>query len=260
MGILNVTSDSFSDGGRFLSPDSALEQAALMVTEGADIIDVGGESTRPRAVSISVNEELDRIAPVIESIVAELDVTVSIDTNKAEIMQAAVELGASMINDVFALRREGAIEMAAELNCAICLMHMQGEPESMQQAPHYDRLPDDVIDFLQGRVDACEAFGIGRDRLIIDPGFGFGKSDRHNLEILANLDQFAALGLPILVGLSRKQTLGKLTGQSVHGRTAASVAAELIAVQKGASFVRTHNVAATVDAMTVLQAVDDLSE
>ncbi len=256
MGILNVTPDSFSDGGQFLSADEALRHAAVMVDAGVDIIDVGGESTRPGASDTSVQEELERVIPVIERIAASFEVVVSIDTSKPEIMRAAVVAGATMINDVYALRRPGAIETAASLDSIICLMHMQGEPRSMQNAPRYKALPGDVIDFLAARVSACVAAGIGLERLVVDPGFGFGKNDRHNLEILAKLEQFAELDLPLLVGWSRKKTLGNLTGKSLRERGAAGVAAAIIAVQKGASIVRTHDVAATIDGLTVLRAVE----
>ena len=255
MGILNVTPDSFADGGRFLSADAALEQAASMSEQGADIIDVGGESTRPGAQPLPVQQELDRILPVIESITAQFDVAVSVDTSKPEVMQAAVAAGAVLINDVFALQREGAMGVAAGLDAAICLMHMLGDPRTMQVRPEYRELPGDIIDFLGERVGACREAGIDADRLIVDPGFGFGKNDRHNLKILANLEQFRDLKLPILVGLSRKRTLGILTGKDADQRLAAGVAAAVIAVSKGANIVRTHDVGPTVDALRVFDAV-----
>ncbi|MGI9204060.1 MAG: dihydropteroate synthase [Woeseiaceae bacterium] len=255
MGVLNVTPDSFSDGGQFLSADKALARAAAMVDAGVDIIDVGGESTRPGAEEISVQEELDRMISIVEGIAKQLDVVLSVDTSKPEIMRAAEAAGATMINDVYALRRPGAMQAAASLESMIVLMHMQGEPGSMQKAPRYNTLPGDVIDFLADRVSTCVESGIDRERLIVDPGFGFGKNDRHNVEILAKLEQFADLRLPLLVGLSRKKTLGNLTGRSVQDRGAAGIAAALVAVQKGASIVRTHDVAATIDALAVLQAV-----
>ena len=256
MGILNVTPDSFSDGGQFLSVDKALDHAAAMVDAGVHIIDVGGESTRPGALEIPIQEELDRVIPVIERIAADLDVVVSIDSSKPEIMRAAVAAGATMINDVYALRRPGALDTAAALDSMIILMHMQGEPGSMQESPDYDVLPGDVIEFLTARVSACAAAGIIRERIVVDPGFGFGKNDRHNLEILTKLEQFAELDLPLLVGLSRKKTLGNLTGKSVRDRGAAGIAAAIIAVQKGARIVRTHDVAATIDALAVFRAVE----
>ena len=257
MGILNVTPDSFSDGGRFLSADAALEQAASMSEQGADIIDVGGESTRPGAQPLPVQQELERILPVIESIAARFDVAVSVDTSKPEVMQAAVAAGAVLINDVFALQREGAMEVAAGLDAASCLMHMQGDPWTMQVRPEYRELPGEIIDFLGERIGACREAGIDADRLIVDPGFGFGKNDQHNLKILANLAQFRALELPLLVGLSRKRTLGNLTGKEAGQRVAAGVAAAVIAVSNGANIVRTHDVGPTVDALRVFDAVAD---
>lgn len=258
MGIINVTPDSFSDGGQFLSSEDALRRAASMVDAGADIVDIGGESTRPGASDTSVQVELDRVMPVIEGIVSRLDIPVSIDTSKPEVMRLAVAAGAAMVNDVYALRREGAIEAVAELGVPVCLMHMRGTPRSMQKAPTYSALPGDVINFLADRIETCVAGGISRECLIVDPGFGFGKTDRHNLEILANLSQFKELGLPLLVGLSRKRTLGQLTGKSADQRVAAGVAAAVIAVQNGANIVRTHDVAETVDALMVVNALAKL--
>ena len=255
MGILNVTPDSFSDGGRFLSADAALQQAASMSEQGADIIDVGGESTRPGAEELPVQQELDRILPVIQSITARLDVAVSVDTSKPEVMRAAVAAGAVLINDVFALQREGAMQAAAGLDAAICLMHMRGSPAAMQDRPAYEELPREIIDFLDERVRACSDAGIDDDRLIVDPGFGFGKNDQHNMKILANLGEFGALRLPLLVGLSRKRTLGKLTGKEADQLVAAGVAAAVIAVSNGANIVRTHDVGPTVDALSVFDAV-----
>ena len=255
MGVLNVTPDSFSDGGRFISAGAAIEQATSMAEQGADIIDVGGESTKPGSDELPVQVELDRILPVIESIAERLDVVVSVDTSKPEVMQAAVAAGAGLINDVFALQRDGAMEAAAGLNAAICVMHMQGEPRTMQVRPEYKALPDDIIDFLTERVRACTAAGIDSRRLIVDPGFGFGKNDGHNLKILANLERFRDLKLPLLVGLSRKRTLGNLTGKASDERVAAGVAAAVIAASKGANIVRTHDVGPTVDALKILDAV-----
>ncbi|MDX1403663.1 MAG: dihydropteroate synthase [Woeseiaceae bacterium] len=255
MGVLNVTPDSFSDGGWFQSADAAFEQAETMAAEGADIIDVGGESTRPGAEELPVQQELDRVMPVIERIVQRLDIAVSIDTSKPEVMREAVAAGVALINDVFALRKEGALEAAAKGDAAVCLMHMQGTPQTMQDAPKYRDLPGEIIDFLAERVRVCREAGMGTERLLVDPGFGFGKTDRHNLAILANLDEFRALKLPILVGLSRKQTLGKLTGRGAGERLAAGLAAAVIAVANGASMVRTHDVAPTVDALKVFDAV-----
>jgi len=255
MAILNVTPDSFSDGGRFLDPENALRQAAGMIDAGADIVDVGGESTRPGADEISVQEELDRILPVIESLAGGFEIPISVDTSKPDVMRAAVGAGASMINDVFALRRDGAIEAAVATGVPVCLMHMLGTPRNMQVAPEYASLPDDVIAFLLGRVGECVAAGFDRERLIVDPGFGFGKNDQHNLEILSKLSQFSEIGLPLLVGLSRKRTLGNLTGKAPENRVAAGVAAAVIAVGNGANIVRTHDVAETVDALKIVNAV-----
>ena len=254
MGVLNVTPDSFSDGGCFLSAGDAARRAAAMVRDGADIIDVGGESTRPGAQQISVQKELDRVIPVIEAIAGEHDVPISIDTSKPDVMVAAVTAGATMINDVYALRAPGALGVAADLETAICLMHMQGTPEGMQASPRYGALPGDVIGFLAERVDACIAKGVSRDRLVVDPGFGFGKNDDHNLQILARLDAFRALGLPILVGLSRKRTLGTLTGRPVNERLSAGIAAAVMAIERGANIIRTHDVGETVDALGVVTA------
>lgn len=255
MGVLNVTPDSFSDGGNYLSPDQALLRAAEMHEEGADIIDIGGDSTRPGSEETPLQEELDRVIPVVERLSSRLDVAVSVDSSKPEVMEQAVRAGAVMINDVFALRKEGALEVAAGLDAAVCLMHMQGSPESMQQAPVYGELPGDVIRFLAERVEICSAAGIEKERMLVDPGFGFGKNDAHNLKLLANLDQFAVLELPLLVGLSRKQWLGNLTGKPVGERVSAGIAAALAAIDRGANIVRTHDVASTVDALKVAEAI-----
>ena len=255
MGVLNVTPDSFSDGGRFADVELAVAQAGRMIEEGADIIDIGGESTRPGAGMVSADEELERVVPVIEIIVANHDVPVSVDTSKPAVMGAAVSAGAGMINDVFALREPGALEVAADLDAAVCLMHMQGTPADMQLDPQYRELPGDVIRFLAERVSACEQAAISRDRLVVDPGFGFGKNDHHNLAILKNLGEFGSLGLPLLVGLSRKRTLGNLTGRDADERIAAGVAAAVMAFERGAHIIRTHDVAPTVDALKVAAAV-----
>lgn len=256
MGVVNVTPDSFSDGGRFLELDRALEHALALVGQGADLLDIGGESTRPGAEPVAEDEELDRVIPVIERIVAETRVPVSIDTAKPVVMRQAVAAGAAMINDVRALRAEGAIEAVAALDVPVCLMHMLGEPRSMQDNPQYDDVVGDIRDFLRRRVAACEAGGIGRERILLDPGFGFGKTLAHNLELLARLDELAEEGLPLLAGLSRKRMLGTITGRErPDERVAASVAVHLLAVQKGASIVRVHDVAETVDALKVWQAV-----
>jgi dihydropteroate synthase len=255
MGILNVTPDSFSDGGRFAGRDVALRQAEAMARDGAAIIDVGGESTRPGAADVSEQEELDRVLPVIEAVVAAVDTAVSIDTSKPAVMRAAVGAGAAMINDIRALREEGALRAAAELQCAVCLMHMQGQPRSMQQEPAYGDVVAEVTEFLAQRVRACVAAGLAEERIIVDPGFGFGKTRRHNIELLANLRQLQSTGRPILAGLSRKSTLGELTGRDVGERLPASIAAAVIAVMKGATIVRVHDVRETVDALRVAAAV-----
>jgi dihydropteroate synthase len=255
MGILNLTPDSFSDGGRFVRLDAAIRQAERMAAEGASIIDIGGESSRPGASAVPAQEEIERVVPLIEAIAARIGVPLSVDTSKPDVMQAAVAAGATMLNDVYALRRDGALAMAASLDVAVCLMHMQGEPRTMQVNPVYDDVAGEVAQFLSGRVTACVAAGIARERIVVDPGFGFGKTDRHNIELLANLERIRALGLPLLVGLSRKSTLGKLTGQRVEGRLAAGIAAAVLAAERGAHIVRTHDVGATLDALKVTAAV-----
>ncbi len=255
MGILNVTPDSFSDGGRFLHADTAIAQAMQMAEDGAAIIDVGGESTRPGASPVSVQEELDRVIPVIEALRDNLPIPVSIDTSKPEVMAAAVQAGAGLINDVNALRSKGAVEQAAKLGVPVCLMHMQGQPDSMQHAPRYDNVLGEVSAFLSERLDACIEQGIACEHILIDPGFGFGKTLEHNLELLRRLRELEKLGCPLLVGLSRKSMLGTLTGREPEQRVAASVAAALLAVERGASIVRVHDVAETVDALKVLEAV-----
>jgi len=255
MGILNVTPDSFSDGGQFDNPNIALRQAATMVEGGAAIIDIGGESTRPGAGSVDIQQELDRVIPVIEAVRSVTDVPISIDTSKADVMREAVSAGASLINDVYALRGDGALQAAVELQVPVCLMHMRGEPRTMQEEPEYDDVVADVANFLEKRVAACVAAGLGEGLLILDPGFGFGKTHRHNVELLANLRQLRVRNRPILVGVSRKSTLGELTNREIHERMPASVAAAVVAVMKGADIVRAHDVAATVDALKVAQAV-----
>lgn len=255
MGILNVTPDSFSDGGRFDRTEDAIRHAERMVNEGADILDVGGESTRPGASAVGESEEIDRVIPVIESIVSRIDVPVSIDTSKAAVMNAAVEAGACMINDVNALRGAGALEVAAGLGVPVCLMHMQGEPRTMQQSPSYSEVVSDVIEFLLRRVAACEAVGISRDNIVLDPGFGFGKTLEHNLSLLRALPSLVEQGYPVLAGISRKSMLGMITGRDVGQRLAGSLAAALIALQGGAAILRVHDVAETVDVLRVWQAV-----
>jgi dihydropteroate synthase len=255
MGILNVTPDSFSDGGIFLARDVAVAHARAMVEEGADIIDVGGESTRPGAQAVSAQEELDRVILVIEALVRAVPVPVSVDTSKPEVMRAAVAAGAGFINDVRALREAGALQAAATLNVPVCLMHMQGEPRSMQHHPAYTDVAGEVRNFLQERIDACVAAGIPRQRLIVDPGFGFGKTVEHNLELLRRLGELRALGAPILAGLSRKSMIGTLFGLPVTQRLHASVALALVAVQNGASMLRVHDVRATREAIRMFEAV-----
>ena len=255
MGILNVTPDSFSDGGRFVKPDTALRQAAAMARDGATILDIGGESTRPGARSVGGPQELDRVIPVIEAVRTVTDLPISIDTSKAEVMREAVAAGACLVNDVYALQGEGALQAAVDLQVPVCLMHMRGEPRTMQVAPEYDDVVAEVARFLESRVAACVAAGLAEELLIVDPGFGFGKTHRHNVELLANLRQLSVRGRPVLVGLSRKSTLGELTNRDVSERLPASIAAAVIAVMNGAEIVRAHDVGATVDALKVVQAV-----
>ena len=256
MGIVNVTPDSFSDGGAHASVDAAIAHGLRLVDEGADLLDIGGESTRPGAAAVDVEDELRRVIPVIEQLSRETTVPISIDTSKPEVMRAAVAAGAGMINDVRALRGEGALEAAAALRVPVVLMHMQGEPRSMQHAPTYDDVVADVQRFLAERMFACEMSGIDRKRIVIDPGFGFGKTRDHNLALLAQLQRFTELGVPVLAGLSRKKTIGEITGRDVPAdRVHGSVAAHLIAAQRGARIVRVHDVAATVDALKVWDAL-----
>ena len=255
MGVLNVTPDSFSDGSKFLATDAAIRQAERMFEAGAAIVDVGGESTRPGAERISEDEELERVIPVIEAISDGTDIAVSIDTSKPGVMRAAVAAGASMINDVYALRQEGAVDAAAELGVAVCLMHMQGAPGTMQENPDYQDIPGDILDFLSERVAVCRDAGIQDETLVVDPGFGFGKTHEHNVHLLASLERFQELGMPLLVGLSRKRTLGALTGKDVEERLAAGIAAAVLAVERGAHIVRTHDVDETVDALKIASAV-----
>lgn len=256
MGIVNVTPDSFSDGGRLANARAAIEHALKLQEEGAAILDVGGESTRPGAAIVAVDEEIRRVLPVIEALVDQ-GCVVSIDTKKPEVMRAALDAGAAMINDVMALRAPGALAAAAASDAAVCLMHMQGKPQNMQQAPCYSNVVEDVKQFLQGRMQACEAMGIARERLVIDPGFGFGKTLAHNLALLNHLTELAEWGIPVLVGLSRKAMLGALTGRDVHAREFASVAAHLAAISRGARLVRAHNVSAMHDALAIWNAVEE---
>lgn len=255
MGVLNITPDSFSDGGDFFSPEAALRRAERMVAEGADLIDVGGESTRPGAVAVSVDDERRRILPIIESLATRLPVPISVDTSKPEVMQAAAAAGATLINDVRALREPGALAAAAALDLPVCLMHMQGEPRSMQADPSYEDVVAEVRGFLAERTAACLAAGLSGERLLVDPGFGFGKRLAHNLALLARLPELALVGPPLLVGISRKSMLGALTGRSVEDRLPAGLAAAVIAARNGARILRVHDVAATVDALKVVAAV-----
>ena len=255
MGIVNVTPDSFSDGGLHLERDAALAHAQQLIAEGADILDIGGESTRPGAKPVGVQEELDRVLPVIEGLRG-APVPVSIDTRKPEVMQAAITAGAQMVNDIDALQDAAAMKSVAATNVAVCLMHKQGDPQTMQQQPHYRDVVAEVCAFLRERTGAAQAAGIRRDRIAIDPGFGFGKTLEHNLSLLRELRRLTELGVPVLVGLSRKSMLGALAGREAGQRLPASIAAALIAVQNGANIVRVHEVGATVDALKVWDAVN----
>ena len=256
MGIVNVTPDSFSDGGAHDSADAAVAHGLKLVEEGADLLDIGGESTRPGSAPVPLEEELRRVLPVIEQLAARTAVPISIDTFKPEVMRAAVAAGAGMINDIHALRQPGALEAAADTGVPVVLMHMQGEPGSMQADPQYDDVVAEVHRFLVQRLFAAEMAGIAKKNLIVDLGFGFGKTLEHNLTLLARSDRFIELGVPMLAGLSRKRMLGEITGRDVPAdRLAASVAAHVIAVQRGARIVRVHDVAATVDALKLWQAV-----
>lgn len=255
MGVLNVTPDSFSDGGVFLSPQKAVAQALRMAEEGADIIDIGGESTRPGAPPVSAQEEIDRVVPVIAAVREKIRLPISIDTSKPEVMRAAVAAGAGFINDVRALRTDGTLEAAAELHVPVCLMHMQGEPRTMQDDPRYADVVGEVRDFLKERRDACMNAGIPAARIVVDPGFGFGKTLEHNLELLRGLKKLQNLGAPILAGLSRKSMIGKAIGLPVERRLHASVALAVMAVQNGARIVRVHDVGPTVEALRMWEAV-----
>lgn len=265
MGILNVTPDSFSDGGSLhsekeagvfrVSIDKALQHAKEMVEAGASFIDIGGESTRPGAKEIGAQEELDRVLPVLEALRAEFDVAISVDTSTPSVIQAAIAAGAGLINDVRSLSRPGALEAVGAGSTAVCLMHMRGQPQTMQSNIEYANVIDEVKDYLSSRIKACEQAGIARERLLIDPGFGFGKTPEHNFQLLAQLQTFASLGLPVLIGVSRKSMLGAVTGREVGQRMPAGIAATMVALMQGASIVRTHDVAATIDAVKVYRAV-----
>jgi dihydropteroate synthase len=253
MGVVNITPDSFSDGGKFFDTTAAVAHALRLAEEGADILDLGGESSRPGALPVSVAEEIDRILPVLEKLKG-AEKPISVDTRRPEVMQAALRAGASMINDIEALAAPGALEAVAKSQCAVCLMHMQGQPATMQQEPHYDDVVGEVLGFLRKRAEAAAQAGIARQRIVIDPGFGFGKTVRHNLEILKNLPKFGVLGVPVLAGWSRKSTLGKLTGRPADERLAPSLAAALLALQGGATILRVHDVRETRDVIAVWQA------
>ncbi len=255
MGVLNVTPDSFSDGGRYSVVDAAVARARELVAQGASIVDVGGESTRPGATAVAVDAELERVIPVIEAVVAELPVIISVDTSKPAVMSAAVAAGAGMINDVRALQATDALAVAARCAVPVCLMHMLGDPRSMQQQPHYDDVVNDVKDFLKRRIAACEQAGIPRQRLLIDPGFGFGKSLTHNLSLMRHLHEFSALGLPMLVGVSRKSMIGAVLDVPVEGRLYGSIALATLAAWQGAAIIRAHDVAATRHALQMCAAV-----
>ena len=251
MGILNVTPDSFSDGGRFNRLDDALRRAETLVEQGADMLDIGGESTRPGAQPVTELEEIDRVVPVIEAVAARSEVPISIDTSKPGVMRAAVAAGACLINDVNALRADGALAVAAGAGVPVCLMHMQGEPRSMQKSPRYADVVAEVRDFLLARAQACMAAGIARDDIWIDPGFGFGKTLQHNLDLLRHLPTLVETGFPVLIGISRKSMLGALTGRDVDRRLAGSLAAALLALQRGALILRVHDVPETLDVLKI---------
>ena len=253
MGVVNITPDSFSDGGKFLEPKDAIEHARRLIEEGADILDIGGESSRPGAQAVAEQEELERILPVLKAL---KDIPVSVDTRRPSVMRAALAEGASMINDIEALTAPGALDAVADTDCAVCLMHKKGDPATMQQAPSYVDVALEVRDFLAARVSACQIAGIEKDRITIDPGFGFGKTVQHNLTLLKRLPELAALGFPVVAGWSRKSTLGAITGRPADERLPASLSAALLAVQHGATILRVHDVRETRDALAVMQALE----
>ncbi|MEZ8062288.1 MULTISPECIES: dihydropteroate synthase [Vibrio] len=257
MGILNITPDSFSDGGKFNSLDNALLQAERMIQAGVSIIDIGGESTRPGAPDVSLEEELSRVIPTIKAIRAKFDVWISIDTSKPEVMREAVEAGADLINDVRALQAPGALQVAADANVPVCLMHMKGQPRTMQANPNYDDVLTDVEAFLKERVEACEAVGISKEQLILDPGFGFGKTIEHNYHLLAHLEKFHTLGLPVLAGMSRKSMIFKLLDKAPADCMVASVTCATIAAMKGAQIIRVHDVEDTLEAMKIIEVMNN---
>ncbi len=255
MGIVNVTPDSFSDGNHHCDPDAAVRHAHDLLAQGADILDIGGESTRPGADPVSVHDELARILPVIEGL-RDCGVPLSVDTFKPEVMRAALDAGADMINDIYGLRRPGALEAVAGSRCGLCVMHMQGEPKTMQQAPHYDDVVGEVRRFLLERVQALQAAGVSRDRIVLDPGFGFGKTVEQNYVLLRRLGEIDVEGLPWLIGLSRKSMIGHVVGREPAGRVAGSIAAALAGLARGANIIRVHDVAATVDAVKVWRTIE----
>jgi dihydropteroate synthase len=260
MGIVNVTPDSFSDGGKFAATNLAIAHALKLAEEGADILDIGGESTRPNATPVSLQAELDRVMPVIEALVNQVNIPISIDTYKPQVMQVAISAGASIVNDVRALQEDGALEIVAKSNVGVCLMHMQGMPATMQQNPQYNDVVNDVKSFLAVRLQASIDAGVGASGIVLDPGFGFGKTREHNITLLQNLESFADLGQPLLVGLSRKSVLGQIstgqvTGNDVDARLYASIAASVLSAMKGAKILRVHDVKATVEALKVVSAV-----
>lgn len=260
MGILNVTPDSFSDGGQFYALDNAIAQARKMVKDGADILDIGGESTRPGAEIVPVQQEIDRVVPVIEAISAEIDIPISIDTHKPEVMRAAIAAGAGLINDINALCTEGALQAAVELDVPVCLMHMQGTPQTMQSDPQYDDVVSEVKAFLLERIEACKQAGMSDDKIMLDPGFGFGKRARHNLRLMKHLSKLTALPYPVLVGVSRKSIIGEMLKVSVDERLAGSLALASIAVWQGAKLIRTHDVTATAQAVKLCEHVKQVED
>jgi dihydropteroate synthase len=257
MGIVNVTPDSFSDGGRFASTKLAVEHALQLVEDGADILDIGGESTRPNAHPVPLDEELARVVPVLEALAGQVGVALSIDTYKPQVMRAAIAAGADLVNDVCALQQPGALDVVAASNAGVCLMHMRGTPQTMQADPVYDDVVAEVCTFLVARADAALAAGVAHERIMLDPGFGFGKRSAHNIALLRELGRVCGLGYPVLAGLSRKSVLGQITGNSVEERLPPSIAAAVVAAMKGAAVIRVHDVKATRDALAVVAAIQD---
>lgn len=260
MGIVNVTPDSFSDGNHFFNPQKAIDHALQLASEGADILDIGGESTNPNSSPISEQEELDRVLPVIEALHKRVDIDISIDTSSPQVMQQAVSCGASMINDVRALRRDKAIETVARLNVPVCIMHMRGEPATMQQDTSYQDVVTEIKEYLQQRMAACVAAGISTEKIVIDPGIGFGKTWQHNVKLIQQLAEFKSLGAKILLGPSRKSFIGAITGAPVTERIPGSIAAAVLGAQNGADIIRMHDVAETLQALKVLQAVEEVAD